>query len=118
MTFLRAMQMFGLASLAIGIVCASFTHRLPKRGWLGVTLLLVSALAWALIDRDGGLLTSSLPMFTAFLFIAPIAVVYSVRARRAAPDRTVALAAFAGSFLVAAFLLFMLAGLVYSFFAV
>jgi hypothetical protein len=57
-------------------------------------------------------------MFTAFLFIAPIAVVYSFRARRAAPDRTVALAAFVGSFLVAAFLLFMLAGLVYSFFAV
>jgi hypothetical membrane protein len=118
MTSLRAMQMFGLASLAIGIVCASFTHRLPKHGWLGVTLLLVSALAWALIDRDGGSLTSSLPMFTAFLFIAPIAVVYSFRVRRAAPDRTVALAAFVGSFLVAAFLLFMLAGLVYSFFAV
>src|ERR1035438_2043510 len=117
MTSLRAMQMFGLASLAIGIVCARLTYRLPKRGWLGVTFLVVSALAWALIDRDGGSPTSSLPMFTAFLFVAPIAVVYSFRARRAAPDRTVALAAFVGSFLVAAFLLFMLAGLVFFFFS-
>jgi len=39
-------------------------------------------------------------MFVTFLFIAPIAVVYSIRARKVAPDRVAALAAFAGSFVV------------------
>src|ERR1035438_7760133 len=118
MESLRAAQIFGLASLAVGIVLAMFSRRLPKRGWIGVILLLVASLAWMLIDRDSSSpQASSLPMFTAFLFIAPIAVVYSFRARRAAPDRTVAMAAFVGSFLVAAFLLFMLAGLVFFFFS-
>ena len=55
-------------------------------------------------------------MFLSFLVIAPIAVVYAFRARRAAPDRTMALAGFVGSFIVGAFLLFMLAGIVYSLF--
>jgi hypothetical protein len=55
-------------------------------------------------------------MFVTFLFIAPIAVVYSIRARKAAPDRVAALAAFAGSFVVSGFLLFMVAGILYSLF--
>ena len=55
-------------------------------------------------------------MFLGFLLISPVAVVYSIRAKRTAPDRTMALAAFVGSFIVGAFLLFMLAGIVYSLF--
>jgi hypothetical protein len=47
-----------------------------------------------------------------------VAIVYSFRARRLAPDRLAAKAAFVGAFIVAAFLLFILAGLIYSFFAV
>jgi hypothetical protein len=57
-----------------------------------------------------------LSIFATFLFVAPVAVVYSFRARRRAPDRIVALAAFAGSFIVAAFWLFMVVGIVASLF--
>lgn len=86
------------------------------RGWIGVVLLVVASASWALIESGDSSRPSSLPMFFTFLMVAPVAIVYSFRARRAAPDRVVALAAFVGSFVVAAFLLFILAGLVYSLF--
>jgi hypothetical protein len=116
MTSLRALQVFGLAALAAGVLVALFVHRAPKRGWVGVVLLLVASGAWALIESGESSRPSSLPMFIAFLFVAPVAVVYSFRARKAAPDRVVALAAFIGAFIVSAFLLFMIAGIVYSLF--
>ena len=106
--------MFGLAALAVGVAVAFLSRRAPVRGWIGVALLFVASLAWALIDSGEGSQPSSLPMFLTFLLVAPVAVVYSFRARRAAPDRILALAAFAGSFVVAVFLLFMVAGIVYS----
>jgi hypothetical membrane protein len=109
MTSLRTLQICGLAALAVGVTVASFSNRAPKRGWIGVVLLLVASLAWASIESG-----ESLPMLATYLLVAPIAVVYPFRARRAAPDRFVALAAFAGSFVVAVFLLFTVAGLVYS----
>jgi hypothetical membrane protein len=84
------------------------------RGWVGVVLLLVASLAWALVEAGESSRPSSFPMFLTFLLVAPVSVVYSFRARRVAPDRVVALAAFAGSLVVAAFLLFMVVGLVYS----
>jgi cytochrome bd-type quinol oxidase subunit 2 len=55
-------------------------------------------------------------MFLTFLFVAPVAVTYSFRARKNAPDRLFALAAFAGSFILGAFLAFMLAGIISSLF--
>jgi hypothetical protein len=116
MTSLRALQVFGLAALAVGIVIAFFAHRAPMRGWIAIVLLLVASGAWALIESGEDSRPSSLPMFLTFLFVAPIAVVYSLRANRHAPDRVTALAAFAGSFLVAAFLLLMVPGMVYSLF--
>jgi hypothetical protein len=112
----RAFPIFGLVALAVGIIVAVFLRRVPKRGWVGIALVLVSAVAWAFIESGESSRPSSLPMFLMFLFIAPVAVVYAFRARRAAPDRVAALAAFVGSFIVGAFLLFMLAGIVYSLF--
>src|SRR5438309_919757 len=103
MTSLRALQVFGLAALAAGVVVAFFTNRAPMRGWIGVVLLLVASGSWALIESRESSRPSSLPMFLTFLLVAPVAVVYSFRARRVAPDRVVALAAFVGSFVVAAF---------------
>jgi hypothetical protein len=47
-----------------------------------------------------------------FWIITPVAVVYSFRTRRHAPDHLPALAAFAGSFVIGGFYLFTLAGLV------
>jgi hypothetical protein len=80
------------------------------RGWIGVVLLVVAAASWALIESGESSQPSSLPMFLTFLLIAPVAIVYSFRARRLTPDRVVALVAFVGSFVVGAFLLFMLEG--------
>ena len=116
MTSLRAIQVFGFAALAGGIIVAFLIRRVPMRGWAGVVLLMIASGAWALIDQRDDSQPSSLPMFIAFLFVSPIAIVYSFRARRLAPDRVIARAAFAGSFLVAAFLLFMTAGIAFSFF--
>ena len=98
------------AATVVGICTAPFARRVPSRGWVAVTLLLLSALAFILIEAGAGL--SSLPMSMLFLFIAPVAVVYSFRSRRHAPDRLPALAAFVGAFIIGGFFLFTLAGLV------
>ena len=70
--------------------------------------------AWACIEPGEFARPSSLPMFLTFLLLAPVAIVYSFRVSRAAPDRLPATAAFLGSILIGAFLLFMVAGIVYS----
>ena len=114
MSSLRALQVLGLAALAVGVVVAFFTHRAPKRGWIGVVLLLVASGAWALIESVDSSRPTNLSMFVAFLFVAPIAIVYAFRVRRG-PDRIFALAAFVGSFVLSAFLLFAVAGIIYSF---
>ena len=64
-----------------------------------------------LIDAGESSRPSNLPMAILFGFVAPVAVVYSLRSRRHAPDRLTALAAFVGSFIIGGFFLFMLAGL-------
>ena len=114
MTSLRTLQVFGLIALAAGIVLSVVSHRAPSRGWVGILLLLLAGSAWALIETSDNSRPSNLPMFLSFLFLAPIATVYSFRARRVAPDRMTATAAFAGSFVIGAALLFMVAGMVYS----
>jgi uncharacterized protein YjeT (DUF2065 family) len=111
-----ALPVFGLVAFAAGVAIAFFTHRVPTRGWIAVVLLLLASTAWALIESGESSRPSSFPMLLTFMVLAPVAIVYSFRARRRAPDRLLALAGFAGSFLVGAFLLFMLAGLVYSVF--
>jgi hypothetical protein len=112
------MQVFGSIALGAGVVISIASRRVPPRGWAAVALLLVAAGAWACIDSGEISRPSSLSMFITFLLLAPVAITYSFRARRAAPDRVAATAAFVGAFLVAAFLLFMLAGIVYSLVAV
>jgi hypothetical protein len=108
------MQILGLIALGVGAVVSLAARRVPSRGWVAVTLLLAAAGAWACTETGEGPRPSSLLMFLTFLLLAPMAIVYSFRARRAAPDRLPATAAFVGSFLVGAFLLFMVAGIVYS----
>ena len=103
-------------AMCAGVWGAFFTPKVPSRGWVGVVLLLLAALAWMLIDTGENSQSSSLPMTALFEFIAPIAIVYSFRSRRHAPDRLLALAAFVGSFIVGGFFLFMLAGLVFCFY--
>ena len=116
MPSLRAFQVCGFVALAVGLIVSIISSRAPKRGWVGIVLLLVSALAWTLIET--GESSTNLSMIAAFMLISPVAIVYSFRSRRLAPDRAVAKAAFAGSFLVLAFLLYMIAGIIVTFFAV
>jgi hypothetical membrane protein len=116
MTSLRILDICSLAALSVGMAFAILSYRVPKRGWIGVVLLVVASVAWALIDARDSSQPSRTPMLYAFLIFAPVSVVYSFRARRLAPDRLPALAAFVGSFVVAAFLLFMVCGIVYSLF--
>jgi hypothetical membrane protein len=106
-----------VAAIAFSIGCGGtfVTSRAPKRGWVGVVLLVVASLAWALIEADP--MRESFSMLVVFLIMAPIAVVYSFKARRSAPDKTLATAGFVGSFIVGLFLLFMVSGLIFSFLA-
>ena len=110
----RAIQASGLAALAAGVAIAFIARRLPMRGWVGVLLLLSASASFVLIDSSG---PPHLAMLLIFLFIAPVAGVYALRARRHAPDRVVATAAFVGSFLVAPLWLFMAVSFVVSLFA-
>ncbi len=103
-----------IAALSLGVLLAVFATRVPKRGWVGLVLLVSSALAWSLIDSGDSSQPSRLPMLLIFLLLAPIAVSYSFGARRSAPDRLPALAAFVGAFVVSGFLLFMVAGIIYA----
>ena len=112
---LPTIQFCGLAAVAFGITTGFLFRRAPKRGWVGVLLLLVASLAWSRIDSGETAEPSSLGMTVTFLALSPIAVIYSFRARRNAPDKLFASAAFIGSFVVGAFLLFMIAGIAASF---
>jgi len=94
MDYSQTITVFGLAASRRRRAVALFSRRAPMRGWVGVVLLLVASLAWALIESGESSRPSSLPMFLTFLSVAPVAVVYSFRARRVAPDRVLALAAF------------------------
>jgi hypothetical protein len=76
--------------------------------------LLVAGLLWAGIETGESSRPSNVPMFVAFLVLAPIAIAYSFCSKRAAPDRVAAKAAFIGSFLVGLCLLLMVAGILYS----
>jgi len=117
MTSLRTLQVLGLVAVGFGIMLSVVSRRVPMRGWVGVVLLLVAAVTWACIDSENTSRPTSLPMYLSFLLLSPVAVVYSFRARRVAPDHVAAVAAFMGSFVVAVFLLFMVVGILASLFA-
>ncbi|MEI9865781.1 MAG: hypothetical protein WDN00_14750 [Limisphaerales bacterium] len=72
---------------------------------------LAGSVGMDVIDAGDSSHPSRLPMAILFGLIAPVAIVYSFRSRRHAPDKLTALAAFVGSFIIAGFFLFMLAGL-------
>ena len=113
MDSLTLFPILSFAALVVGVSIVFFARGFPSRGWVGVVLLLVAAVAWMLIEAGESSRSSSLTMSMLFWLTAPIAVVYSFRARRHAPDRLPALAAFVGSFIIGGFFLFMLAGLVF-----
>ena len=100
-----------IAAFAVGVCIAFFARKISSRGWVAIILLLSAALVWMLIDGGDSSRASSLPMSLSFWIITPFAVVYSFRARRHAPDRLPALAAFVGGFIIGGFYLFTLAGL-------
>jgi cytochrome bd-type quinol oxidase subunit 2 len=110
---LQTYVIFGFVSLALGIILAFCLWRAPSRGWVGVALVLAASLCFALSDTGDSTREKSLPLMLMFFVLAPVAVVYSFRARRVAKDRIWANAAFVGSFVVGIMLLFCLAGLIY-----
>jgi hypothetical protein len=76
----------------VGISWSFFVGRLPSRGWAGIVMLLIAAVSWTLIESGDSSHPSNLTMSLLFLFTAPIAVAYSFRVRKRAPDKIVALA--------------------------
>jgi hypothetical protein len=92
----------------VGVTVSIFVHRVPRHGWVGLLLLLLSGLFWALSEPGNSSTPERLWTLPAFTFIAPVAVIYAFRSRKVATDRLFVTAAFIGSFLIAAVLLFML----------
>jgi hypothetical protein len=101
-----------LAAIAIGFGASFFTRRFPSRSWVGILLLISTGLVWTLIEPRESSGPSNWPMLFYFWLSAPTAVVYSFRTRKNAPDKLPALAAFVGSFIIAALFLFTSAGVV------
>jgi hypothetical protein len=115
MSNLKTMSLFATGAFGAGLAVALFARRLPLRGWVGVVLLMLAALFFSLTETGDDSGASGLAMMYCFFFLAPVAVMYSFRARRA-PDRLLARSGFIGSFIVGAFLLWMLLGVAYAFF--
>jgi hypothetical protein len=61
-----------IAALSLGVLLAVFATRVPKRGWVGLVLLVSSALAWSLIDSGDSSQPSRLPML--LIFLIPLAL--------------------------------------------
>jgi hypothetical protein len=101
-----------IAAVAVGLSLTVLTRRLPSRGWIAITLLLLAIPAWTMMEGHDGSRSLSLPISMLFWIITPFAVVYSLRTKRHAPDRLPALAAFIGGFIIGGLYLFTLAGLV------
>lgn len=95
-----------VSSLVAGIFAACFVHRLPSRGWVGIVLVLTTVFGMTTGDNGGYVFSTLMSML--FAFTAPIASVYSFRARRRAPDRLAALAAFVGGIIISGFILIIL----------
>lgn len=97
----------------IGIVVGILIYRVPRRGWIGLTLLLLAGFFWAMTEPSDPSAAERLWTMPCFTFLAPIAVIYCFRSRKHSPDRLLANAAFIGSFVIVAALLFMLCGAAY-----
>src|SRR5215472_17238788 len=102
----------GPVSCAAGILLGLSFRHLPMRGWAALSLLFLSALIWVFIQKDDSP-DERTRLMLSFTFIATIAVIYSFRARKLAPDQIFSRAAFLGSLLIAAALLFMLFGTIW-----
>jgi len=99
-------------SFVVGIVAGIFIRKIPMRGWVAVLLLILSALCWTFSEPNDSAVNERTWLLPCFMFIAPVAIIYSFRARKSAPDRLFARAAFFASFLIAIALLFMLFGMI------
>jgi phosphatidylserine synthase len=97
-----------------GILVGVFFRGVPLRGWIALILLFLSALTFVFSEPSDSSKDDRLWPLVSFMFFAPLAVIYSFRARKTAPDRMLARSAFVASFLIASFLLFMIFGTVFS----
>jgi hypothetical protein len=113
MAHLYALLAMTFAPFILGVAVSIFAHKVPKRGWVGLLLVLFSGLFRGLTEPSDNSAPERLWTLSCFTFFAPIAVIYAFRSRKVAPDRLLANAAFVGSFLVSAALLFMLFGSIY-----
>jgi hypothetical protein len=96
-----------------GIIVGVFVRKVPMRGWIAISLLILSALFWTLGEPNDNSTHERVWLLHCFIFTAPIAVIYSFRAHILAPDRLLARAAFFASFVIALAFLFMLCGIIY-----
>jgi hypothetical protein len=115
MILLRTWAFLALLLFFVGILVGTLVRKVPRRGWVAILLLMFSALLWAFSEPSDTAYERAwlLPCFT---FTASVAVIYSFRIRRGAPDRKLVTAALVGACIIAIFLIFMLCGAAYTFY--
>ncbi len=118
MAHLYALLAMTFAPFVVGVTASIFVHRVPRHGWVGLLLVLLSGLFWGLSEPSDSSAPERLWTLPCFTFFAPVAVIYAFRSHKVAPDRLFATAAFIGSFLIAVALLFMLFGSAYMAFTI
>jgi uncharacterized membrane protein len=111
---MKSSAFLALAAYAVGVVAAALVRHLPARGWVAIILLLPPAFAFSQIDPRDALRPSNYPFFILFMFSSPVAVAYAFRARKFAPDRGPARAAFVGALIIGSCSLYTLAGVIYA----
>jgi hypothetical protein len=115
---LRTLHILGLVALMVGVATTIISRRVPPRRWLCALLLLIAPLTWVLAYAGASASPPLLPMFLAFMILAPIAIVFSCRACFVVPHRNLtSIALLLGSTLVAMCLLFALVGMLAPLFA-
>jgi hypothetical protein len=105
-----------LGLFLLGVIASIFIRGVPMRGWIALSLLILSGLFWALSEPSDSLARERLWTLPCFMFFAPVAVIYSFRARKSAPDQLLARSAFVGAILIGVALIFMLCGMAYLFY--
>ena len=113
MIYLRILTSLALVLFLAGVIVGALVRRVPMRGWIAVSLLLFSALLWTLSEPSDSSAPERVWTLPCFSFVAPIAVIYSFRIRRHAPDRIFATAALVGACIIAIALIFTLCSAAY-----
>src|SRR5664280_3821760 len=99
-----------VAAGSVGAILILLLPKIPRRGWAALLLLAISGSFWGYTVAQGASAPTVSWAMPCFTFSAPIAIIYSFRAMKSAPDRLPSRAAIVVACLMAVLLAWMLLG--------